>query len=93
MEFEWDRNKARNNLAKHGVSFELAKQVFDDPRVVLAEDAAHSRSEPRYFAFGRVGGGILTVRFVIRGDRIRIIGAGYWRKGKLFYEQANRIQR
>jgi hypothetical protein len=35
----------------------------------------------------------LTVRFVIRGDRIRIIGAGYWRKGKLFYEQANRIRR
>ena len=93
MEFEWDPHKARNNLAKHGVSFELATQVFADPRIVLAEDAAHSRSEPRYFAFGRVGGGILTVRFVIRSDRVRIIGAGYWRKGKLFYDQANRIQR
>lgn len=93
MEFEWDLNKARDNLAKHGVSFELAKQVFDDPRVVLAEDAAHSGSEPRYFAFGRVGGGVVTVRFVIRRDRIRIIGAGYWRKGKRFYDQANRIQR
>lgn len=93
MEFEWDPKKARDNLAKHGVSFELAKQVFNDPRVVLAEDASHSRSETRYFAFGYVGGGVLTVRFVIRSDRIRIIGAGYWRKGKLFYEQTNRIQR
>lgn len=93
MEFEWDPKKARDNLAKHGVSFETAKQVFGDPRVVLAEDTGHSRSEPRYFAFGRVAGGILTVRFVIRSDRVRIIGAGYWRKGKLFYEHANRIQR
>ena len=92
MEFEWDERKARDNVAKHGVSFELATQVFDDPRLALAEDAAHSRSEVRYFAFGRVGGGVLTVRFALRGERIRIIGAGYWRKGKAFYEQANRLQ-
>ena len=93
MEFEWDERKARNNVAKHGVSFELATHVFDDPRLVLAEDAAHSRSEDRYFAFGRVASGILTVRFALRGERVRIIGAGYWRKGKAFYEQANRLQR
>ncbi|MBM4269255.1 MAG: BrnT family toxin [Deltaproteobacteria bacterium] len=64
---------------------------MDDPRLVLAEDAAHGRSESRYFAFGRVGGGILTVRFAVRGERVRFIGAGYWRKGKAFYEQANRV--
>ena len=93
MEFEWDERKARDNVAKHGVSFELATQVFDDRRLVLAEDATHSRSENRYFAFGRVGGGVLTVRFVLRGERVRTIGAGYWRKGKAFYEQANRIHR
>lgn len=93
MEFEWDERKARHNVAKHGVSFELATRVFDDPRLVLAEDAAHSRSEDRYFAFGRVGGGVLTVRFALRGERVRIIGAGYWRKGKAFYDQAHRVQR
>lgn len=93
MEFEWDARKAAHNVRKHGVTFESATRVFDDPSLVLAEDAAHSHSEQRYFAFGRVSRGILTVRFVIRGDRIRIIGAGYWRKGKVFYEQANRLQR
>jgi uncharacterized DUF497 family protein len=93
VEFEWDEWKARDNLAKHGVSFELATEAFDDPRLVLAEDAAHSRSEDRYFAFGRVGGGVLTVRFALRRERVRIIGAGYWRKGKVFYEQANRVPR
>lgn len=93
MEFEWDERKACDNLAKHSVSFDLAKEVFDDPRLVLAADAAHSGSESRYFAFGQAGGGILTVRFVVRDERVRIIGAGYWRKGKAFYEQANRIHR
>jgi uncharacterized DUF497 family protein len=93
VEFEWDERKARDNLAKHGISFDLATEVFDDPRLVLAADAAHSRTESRYFAFGQVGGGVLTVRFAVRGERVRIIGAGYWRKGKEFYEQANRIHR
>jgi len=93
VEFEWDDAKARKNIAKHGVSFELATKVFDDPRLVLAEDLEHSTAEPRYFAFGDVGDGILTVRFTIRGGRVRIFGAGYWRRGKAFYEEANQIQR
>jgi len=39
----------------------------------------------------RLGGGIMTVRFTIRGDKVRIIGAGYWRRGKAFYEEANQL--
>ena len=93
MDFEWDDRKARENIAKHGVSFDLATWVFEDPELVLAEDMVHSRTETRYFAFGRVRGGVLTVRFTVRGDRVRIIGAGFWRKGKVFYEQANRLHR
>ena len=93
MEFEWDDAKARENRAKHGVSFDLAAKVFDDPRLVLAEDLEHSSAERRYFAFGEVGGGVLTVRFTVRGERVRIIGAGYWRKGKAFYEEANHLHR
>lgn len=93
LTFEWDVTKARENVAKHGVSFELATRVFDDPQLVLAEDVARSVAEARFFAFGSVGGGILTVRFLVRGDNLRIIGAGYWRKGKAFYEQANRLHR
>ncbi len=93
MEFEWDDAKARRNLLKHGVSFEMASRVFDDPKLVLTEDLEHSAAELRYFAFGAVGEGILTVRFTLRGQRVRIIGAGYWRKGKAFYEEANQIHR
>lgn len=60
-----------------------------DPRRVIARDAAHSESEERYTCFGEVGGGILTVRFTYRAAVIRIIGAGYWRKGKAIYEREN----
>lgn len=88
--FEWDHAKDRLNRAKHGVSFLLAQQAFLDPRRVIAEDLSHSVGEQRYFCFGKVGDGIMTVRFTWRTGRIRIIGAGYWRKGKTIYEQQNR---
>ena len=88
--FEWDPIKARVNRAKHGVPFSLAQHAFLDPRRVIAEDLSHSTADPRYFCFDEVGGGIMTVRFTWRGGRIRIFGAGYWRKGKTIYEQQNR---
>lgn len=87
--FEWDDAKDRLNRSKHGVSFAEAQRAFFDPRRVIAEDLDHSSTEPRYFCFGRVGDGIMTVRFTWREERIRIFGAGYWRKGKKIYEQQN----
>ena len=87
---EWDNAKDRLNRAKHGVSFTQAQAAFFDPRRVIAEDLEHSGGEPRYFCFGSVAGGVLTVRFTYRAGRIRIFGAGYWRKGKRIYEQQNR---
>lgn len=87
--FEWDDAKDRLNRSKHGVSFAEAQRAFFDPRRVIAEDLNHSSTEPRYFCFGRVGDGIMTVRFTWREERIRIFGAGYWRKGKKIYEQQN----
>jgi uncharacterized protein len=89
--FEWDERKDQTNLEKHGVSFIVAQAVFLDPRCVIAVDEDHSRDEPRYYCFGRVGDGVLTVRFAYREDRIRIIGAGYWRKGRALYEEKNRL--
>ena len=88
--FEWDETKDRANRAKHGVSFVVAQTAFFDPRRVIAEDLDHSGTEPRYFCFGKVAGGVMTVRFTYRLGRIRIFGAGYWRKGKSIYEQQNR---
>lgn len=89
--FEWDDRKERENQSKHDVSFRLAQYAFSDPKRVIAEDLEHSREEKRFFCFGRVREGILTVRFTFRKDRIRIIGAGYWRKGKTIYEKENKI--
>ena len=88
--FEWDDAKDRANRLKHGVSFAQAQAAFFDPHRVIAEDLDHSDAEPRYFCFGVVGAGVMTVRFTWRGSRIRIFGAGYWRKGKRLYEQQNR---
>ena len=89
--FEWDLGKDAENQEKHGVSFSLAQEAFFDPRRVIARDLAHSQSENRFYCFGSVGEGVLTVRFTYRNDVIRIIGAGYWRKGKRIYEQENQI--
>ncbi len=89
--FEWDPAKNRENQEKHGVSFEVAQYAFADSHRVIAEDLAHCEEEPRLFCFGQVGEGILTVRFTYRGKTIRIIGAGYWRKGKKIYEHENQV--
>jgi uncharacterized protein len=88
--FEWDDAKDRINRAKHGVSFALTQFAFFDPHRVIAEDLPHGETETRYFRFGRVEDGAMTVRFTCREGRIRIFGAGYWRKGKKIYEQQNR---
>lgn len=90
VKFEWDENKDKENLEKHGVSFELAQYAFGDPQRVIAEDIDHRQVEKRYYCFGKVDEGIITVRFTFRGRTIRIIGAGYWRKGRKIYETENK---
>ncbi len=87
--FEWDPKKDQENRAKHGVAFEVAQYAFADPKRVILEDKDHSKKERRYYCLGRVGDGILTVRFTYRSGGIRIIGAGYWRKGRGIYEKEN----
>lgn len=89
--FEWDDGKDAENQSKHGVSFKIAQHAFSDPKRIIAEDLEHSKEEIRFFCFGQVGEGILTVRFTLRKNRIRIIGAGYWRKGRTIYEEENKI--
>ena len=91
--FEWDDAKDRSNQRKHGISFSLAQFAFLDERRVILEDLEHSNDEKRYYCLGKVGGGIMTVRFTYRENKIRIIDAGYWRKGKRIYEKENKIHR
>lgn len=88
MRFEWDDAKDAANRRKHGLSFYEAQAAFLDPKRLIAEVTAHSAGERRYCCIGRCGDGIATVRFTLRGNTIRLIGAGYWRKGKKAYEKA-----
>lgn len=91
-EFEWGSKKDHSNQHKHGVSFVVAQYAFADPNRVILEDLTHStKDEKRYYCLGQVDEGILTVRFTYREHRIRIFGAGYWRKGRRIYEEQNQI--
>ncbi len=89
--FEWDAAKDRQNRQKHGVDFATAQYAFADPQRVILADEEHSADEARYYCVGRVGDGIMTVRFTYRNNVIRIFGAGYWRKGKKLYEEQNHL--
>ena len=93
VNFEWDPSKNIENQKKHGLSFDEAQHAFFDQHRVIAEDLEHSQYEKRFYCFGldAEGRGIITVRFTYRSNCIRIFGAGYWRKGKQIYEQANRL--
>jgi uncharacterized protein len=89
--FEWDLEKNFQNILKHNVSFETAQYAFGDPNRIIAVDIKHSGDENRYYCFGKVENDVITVRFTYRKGVIRIIGAGYWRKGQVIYEKENSI--
>lgn len=90
---EWDEKKNQENQIKHGVSFDEAQYAFSDPNLRLIRDLEHSQAEERWFCLGKITvirdgealEGIVTVRFTYRGNKIRIIGAGFWRKGEARY--------
>jgi uncharacterized DUF497 family protein len=89
--FEWDENKNIQNKKKHGLSFYEAQYAFSDKNRVILEDLSHGQDEKRYYCIGKVGEGIITVRFTYRNLKIRIIGAVFWRKGKKIYERQNSL--
>jgi hypothetical protein len=74
-QFEWDPAKARANFAKHGVDFEVAKDVFRDPAAIVEQDDSDP-DEERWHATGLAGGKVLLVVFTERNDDVtRIISA------------------
>ncbi len=88
--FEWDETKNSANQIKHGVSFEEAAHVFSDSKRCIFTDEKHTTdTEQRYYCLGKINDEVCSVRYVIRNNKIRIIGAGYWRKEKLIYEKIN----
>lgn len=73
MDFEWDEEKARANLRKHGVSFECAVKGFKDPLGVEWADEREAYGELRTILLAMADGVIFVVAFAERNDRIRII--------------------
>ena len=90
-QFDWDEKKNETNQKMHSLSFQEAQAAFFDANRVIAQEADHSRNEERFYCFGKVEGGVLTVRFTYRGNQIRTIGAGFWRKGKQIYDKENNL--
>jgi uncharacterized protein len=76
LNFEWDANKAKSNLGKHGISFEEASTIFADPRSLTILDPMHSDLENRFITLGTSHRGkLLVVVHTERGNNIRIISA------------------
>jgi uncharacterized DUF497 family protein len=76
LAFEWDEEKANRNDAKHGVTFEEAKTVFNDPFAITVPDPDHSDEEERWLDIGlSAQGRLLVVWYTERSERIRIIGS------------------
>ena len=88
MEFEWDEVKNKINQRTHGISFETASHVFEDPNYIEMYDFEHSSKEDRYVALGCVGD-VLFVVFTERGEKIRIISARIATKieEEIYYDQ------
>lgn len=76
MEFEWDPMKSDSNLQKHGITFDIATQVFDDPNRRYSNSTREGDGEPRALVIGQISDGrLFTVVFTMRNDVTRIISA------------------
>lgn len=91
LTFEWDEEKANENLRKHKYSFEEAKTVFNDPFSMTILDPQHSVRENRYIDIGRSSKGrILVVIYTERKSNIRIISCRKATKSeRRVYEEDN----
>ena len=75
MEFDWDPVKARANVAKHGVSFEAARRIFDDPLAIERFDYSEDYGENRFIIVGIVQDLLLSIVYVERKQVVRLISA------------------
>jgi uncharacterized protein len=87
IQFEWNEKKDDENLTKHGIDFYTAQYAFNDLNRIILEDTKHSEKEDRFYCIGKINNDIVTVRFTYRNNKIRIFGAGYWRKWRKLYEK------
>lgn len=91
MRFEWDKDKAAANLAKHGASFEEAATVFDDPLSDTFDDPDHSAEEQRFVIIGlSENGRMLIVAHTDNGEVVRLISAREPTRGEREFYEASR---
>ena len=74
MEFEWDENKNKSNIEKHGIDFNDAKEIFNDKNRTNSEDNRQDYGEKRWVSIGKMYKAIIVVVFTIR-NATRIISA------------------
>lgn len=74
MKFEWDENKRRLNLQRHGIDFVDVPQIFEGDTVVI-EDARQDYGEVRYITLGLLRTHVIVVVHTDRKDALRIISA------------------
>ncbi|MCK4619170.1 MAG: BrnT family toxin [Desulfobacterales bacterium] len=88
--FKWDLKKAKNNLGKHGVSFQEASTAFKDTLSLTIDDPLHSNDEKRLVLIGMsYNNRILVIVHTERGDNIRIISARKATKKERKYYESN----
>jgi len=89
LKFEWNPNKAKKNIEKHGVSFDEAATVFSDPLSITYDDPDHSLGENRHIIIGMSHRDkLLFVSHLEKDDIVRIISARQLtRKERKQYEQ------
>lgn len=90
--FSWNEDKAALNERNHGIAFDEARRVFDDPREVEFFDPDHSTpEEARWVRIGLSGHRLLFVVFTFRKDRIHIIHARKASKSmeRIYVEESN----
>jgi hypothetical protein len=75
LDFEWDEDKAKANLEKHGIAFEDARLVFLDSKRLVREDKRRAYGETRFQTIGKVSGRVLFVAYTTRGTSFRLISA------------------
>lgn len=95
MQFEWDKNKNQLNKKKHGVSFEVASFVFQDPFLLSVPDNRHDYQDERWQSLGIIQGVVIYVAYTVEEsnndeEKIRLISARAATSGETKRYYANR---
>ena len=87
MDFEYDSTKSASNLSKHGIDFDQAQALWDDPWML--EAPAKTGDEPRFISIGKIEGKHWAAVWTPRGDAVRIISVRRARKEEIGYYEGN----